>query len=92
MVISGKDRGKTGKITRAFPREERIIVAGINMKKVHKRPTKQRGKGQIVEQAAPFHVSNVQIIDPKTGKPTRVGYKIEKDKKLRIGRKSGMEF
>jgi len=88
IVISGKDKGKTGKVVRAFPRENKIIVAGVNIKKIHKRPTKSGQKGQIIEQAAPFHVSNAQIVDPKDNKRTRVEYSIVGDKKVRVSKKS----
>ena len=89
MVITGKDRGKTGKVVRAFPKLERVIVAGVNIKKRHQRPTRKNQKGQILDIAAPVHVSNVQIIDPKTDKPTRVGLRIEKGKKVRVAKRSG---
>jgi len=70
-VISGKDRGKTGKVLRALPKESKVIVAGVNVIKVHKRPKKGGEKGQIVDKTMPVHVSNVMLIDPQTGKPTR---------------------
>lgn len=89
IVISGKDRGKTGKVIRAFPRESKIIVAGVNVKKLHKRATRSGQKGQIVEQATPINVSNVMMVDPKSNKPTRVGFSVSKDKKTRISKKSG---
>lgn len=89
IVLSGKDKGKTGKVIRAFPSLGKVIVAGINIKKVHKRPTKSREKGQVVDQAAPVFVSTVALVDPKTSKATRVGYSIGKDnKKVRIAKKS----
>lgn len=71
IIITGKDKGKTGKVTRAFPREFKVIVSGVNIKKVHKRPTKSGQKGQMIDQAAPIHVSNVQLVDSKSGKGTR---------------------
>ncbi len=89
IILSGKDKGKTGKVTRAFPREMKVIVAGVNVRKVHKRPTKGGQKGQIIEQSVPMHVSNVMIVDPKTSKGSRVGYKMDGDKKVRISKKSG---
>jgi len=88
IVISGKDKGKTGKVTRALPKEYAVVVGGVNMKKKHTKPRKANQKGQIVEFAAPIHVSNVQLVDPKTGKGTRVGFSVEKDKKVRIAKKS----
>ena len=89
IVISGKDRGKTGKIVRAFPREDKVIVSGLNIRKVHKRATKQGQKGQVVEKSFPMHVSNVQLVDPKTSKPTRIGFDIKGEKKIRVAKKSG---
>ncbi len=77
IVISGKDRGKTGKVVRAFPRENKIVMTGVNVVKHHERPKKSGAKGQIVEKAMPFNVSNVMLIDSKTGKRTR---KVEKTK------------
>ena len=89
IVISGKDKGKTGKVIRAFPHESKVIVAGVNIKKIHKRPTKSSQKGQIVDQAAPIPVSNVMLVDPKTNKRTRVGYTIKDGKKTRTAKRSG---
>lgn len=87
--MSGKDKGKSGDVLRAFPRLNKVIVAGVNIKKIHKRPTKSNQKGQIIEQATPIHVSNVSIADPKGGKPTRVGYTTVSGKKVRVAKKSG---
>ncbi|MEX0933917.1 MAG: 50S ribosomal protein L24 [Candidatus Paceibacterota bacterium] len=71
IVISGKDKGKEGKITKALPKEERVVVLGVNVKKKHRKATRRGESGQIVEIAAPIHVSNVMLKDPKTGKRTR---------------------
>ena len=87
LITSGKDKVKTGKILRAFPKEMKILVEGVNLKKKHVRPKKEGEKGQIVDIPAPVDVSNVKIICPKCGKATRIGYKIEKDQKLRVCRK-----
>lgn len=89
IVIAGKDRGKTGKVLRAIPERGQVIVEGVNVKKKHQRPTRQNQKGQIIDITMPLHVSNVQIVDPKTNKPTRVGYKVESGKKVRVALKSG---
>lgn len=92
MVIAGKDRGKQGKVLRAFPAEERVIVEGVNIQKRHVRRKGNAKQGEgIVEINAPMHVSNVQLVDPKTGKPTRIGVrKNEKTgKNERIAKKSG---
>lgn len=71
MILSGKDKGKTAKVIKAIPREMKVIVEGINIRKMHKKSTKSEGKGQIVEKAYPIHASTVSLIDPKTKKPTR---------------------
>lgn len=92
IIVSGKDKGKTGKVLHAFPRLNTVVVAGVNIKKVHKRPTKSNEKGQIIEQAAPVHVSNVMYLDPKTDKPSRIGYGMTGDKKVRISKKSGVSL
>lgn len=91
MVIAGKDRGKTGTVTEAFPRELKVLVDGVNMKKKHEKPRGNR-KGQIVERAMPLHVSNVMIVDPKGGKRTRVGIVRKDGARVRIAKKSGQEF
>jgi len=87
LIIKGKDRGKKGKVLRGFPKENRVLVEGVNIKKVHKRPRREGEKGQIVEVAFPVPVANVKLICPSCDKPTRVGYKIEKKKKQRICKK-----
>lgn len=90
MVISGKDKGKKGRIIAAFPRENRVLVEGVNMVKKHSKPTQQNPQGGIINQEAPIHVSNVMLIDPKSGQPTRIGYKIlDNGKKVRVAKKSG---
>lgn len=89
IVISGKDRGKTGKVTKAFPRENKIIIAGVNIAKSHEKPKKRGSKGQVVDRAMPFAVSNVMLVDPKTGGRTRIGVKQDGGKKVRVTRKSG---
>lgn len=89
MVISGKDKGKTGVILASFPKQERVLVEGINMVKKHAKPSQINPQGGILNQEAPIHVSNVMIIDPKSGEPTRVGYKMEGNKKVRVAKKSG---
>jgi large subunit ribosomal protein L24 len=89
MVITGKDKGKTGVILAAFPKKDRVLVEGVNIVKKHTKPNQANPQGGIVSQEAAIHVSNVMPIDPKTGEPTRVGYKIENGKKIRIAKKSG---
>jgi large subunit ribosomal protein L24 len=92
LVISGKDRGKRGKVLRVEPKKDRLYVEGLNIVKRHQRPT-QTASGQqpggVIEREGPIHVSNVMLIDPKDGKPTRVGIKIEDGKRLRIAKRSG---
>ncbi len=87
LIIAGKDKNRTGKIIKAFPKEFKILVEGINLKKKHVRPKREGEKGQIVEVPAALDISNVKIICPKCGKATRIGYKLNKDKKDRICKK-----
>jgi len=74
LIISGKDRGKTGKVLDVFPEQDRLVVEGANIRKRHMKPKKSGEKGQIVEKPAPFSASNVKLICPKCGKPARIGY------------------
>ena len=96
QVISGKDRGAKGKVIRAIPAEDKVVVEGVNRVTRHTRvQTSTRGSQSdgIVTQEAPIHVSNVAIVDPTDGKPTRVGYKINEDgTKVRISRRTGAEL
>ncbi|WP_252504709.1 50S ribosomal protein L24 [Sporosarcina sp. Marseille-Q4943] len=89
MVITGKDKGKTGVILAAFPKKDRVLVEGVNIVKKHTKPNQANPQGGIVSQEAAIHVSNVMPIDPITGEPTRVGYKFENGEKIRIAKKSG---
>jgi large subunit ribosomal protein L24 len=93
IVISGKDRGKQGKVLRVDPKNEKVIVEGLNMIKRHQKaqqtgPTSQQ-QGGVIEREAPIHISNVALLDPKDGKPTRVGVQIVDGKRFRIARRSG---
>lgn len=88
-VLSGKDRGKQGTILEAFPKKERVLVEGVNMVKIHAKPSQENPQGGILNIEAPIHASNVMPIDPKTGEPTRVGYEVKDGKKVRIAKKSG---
>jgi len=92
IVVSGKDKGKDGKVVRSFPVRDKVVIEGINIKKRHKKGRSTEQKGQIVEFAAPIHVSNVMIKDPKTGKPTRIGMKVDGKKKVRVSKRSGVEI
>jgi large subunit ribosomal protein L24 len=91
VVISGKYKGVKGKVLEARPSESRVVVEGVNRHKWHVKPT-QDTPGHIVDREAPLHVSNVALVDPKTKKATRVGYKMSGDKKVRVAKKSGTEL
>lgn len=88
IVIAGKEKGKKGTITKVITDESRVVVSGLNMVKRHTKASKTSAGG-IIEKEAPLHVSNVALIDSKSGKPTRVGYKFEGDSKVRISKRSG---
>ncbi len=92
LILSGKDRTKKSKVIKAFPRENRIIVEGVNIKKKHQRPKKAGQKGERIEIAAPFPMSTVKLICPKCGKPTRVGYTRKGEKRYRRCMKCKGEF
>jgi large subunit ribosomal protein L24 len=89
VLLTGKDKGKQGAVLRVLPKEERVVVEGLNMVQRHTRPTQADPQGGIKNKEAPLHVSNVALVDPKTGGPTRVGFRIEGDKKVRFAKKSG---
>ena len=92
FIMSGKYRGKRGKVLISFPKENKILVEGINIRKKHQKPKKEGQKGQIVEKPSPIHVSSVKLVCPKCGEPARVGYKINEKKKYRICKKCGREI
>lgn len=92
IVISGKYKGTKGKVTKALPKENQVVVEGVNERKKHVKPNQSNPEGRIVTIYAPIDVSNVALIDPKTGKPTRVGYKTVDGKKVRVAKKSGAEI
>lgn len=90
IVISGKDKGKTGKVLRVDTQNERVYVAGVNIRTKHVKPTPGTNEtGGIVKDEAPIHVSNVALIDPKDGKPTRVRIAENEGRKVRVGVRSG---
>lgn len=91
LIISGKDRGKRGKIFKVLLKENKILVEGVNLRKKHQRPRKSGEKGQIITKPAPIDVSNAKIICSKCGKASRLGYKINEGKKYRICKKCGQE-
>ena len=93
IVISGNDKGKTGTIQKVFPKTNRVVIENVNVRKKHRKPTQQNPEGSIIEIYAPIDASNVMLIDPKTKKPTRVGYKLDKNgKKVRVAKKSGTQI
>jgi large subunit ribosomal protein L24 len=89
IVIYGKDKGKQGVIQKAFPAVNKVVIDGVNLRKKHVKPSQSNPDGSIVEMYAPIDVSHVMLVDPKTKKPTRVGYKIENGKKVRYAKNSG---
>ncbi len=89
IVIAGRDKGKTGVIQKVLPESNRVVVENVNLRKKHRKPTQQNPDGGIVEIYAPIDASNVMLVDPKTKKPTRIGHKIVKGKKVRYAKKSG---
>ncbi len=88
ILLAGKDKGKTGEVTAMMPTKEKLLVRGINLVKRHTKPSRE-SQGGIISKEMPVHISNVALVDPKTGKGTRVGFTIEKDKKVRVAKKSG---
>ena len=91
LVITGTDKGKTGKVIKAFPKENRIIVEGVNIQSRHEK-ARQEQPAQIVKAEGPIDASNVMYYDKKAGKGTRIGYKIENGKKVRISKASGQQI
>lgn len=92
VVTTGRDKGKTGEVSRVIPKEDRVVVQGVNMVKRHQRQT-QTQAGGIVEREASIHLSNVMIVDPKSGEPTRVGFKtLDDGRKVRIAKRSGEQI
>lgn len=91
-ILSGKDRGKSGKVLNALPSVNRVVVEGMNIKKRHQRPRKQGEKGQIIQVASPIHRSNVMLICPSCKKPQRPRHLLLKDKKARVCRKCDSEI
>lgn len=90
VVVAGKDKSKSGRILQVFPKENRVLVEGVNIVKRHTKPNQLNPEGGIIEKEAPIHVSNVMLADPKTGQPTRVGHKfLEDGSKVRYAKKSG---
>lgn len=92
VVLSGKDKGKHGEVTKAFPKEGKVIVSGVNIATRHRKATQQNPQGGLDRFEAPLHVSKVAIEDPKTGKPTRVRFDVKDGKKVRVAVRSGEQI
>lgn len=92
VVIAGKDKGVEGIVQKVYPKLNRVVVEGVNLRKKHQKPNNQNPEGKIVEIYAPIDASNVMIVDPKTKKPTRVGHVIVNGKKVRVTKKSGTKI
>jgi large subunit ribosomal protein L24 len=88
VVLTGKDKGKTGEIKKVLIDDNKVVVQGINIQTKHRKPS-STGAGGLDKIEAPIHVSNVALVDPKTSKATRVGYKMVGDRKVRVSRRSG---
>ncbi len=89
QVITGSYKGTTGEVLRVYPKTNKVVVEGVAVAKIHQKPTQFNPEGGIVEKEAAIDASNVMLVDSKAKKPSRVGYKIEKDKKVRVLKKSG---
>lgn len=87
VVLSGKDKGKTGTVLEAMPKTEQVVIEGVNVAVKHQKNRRVRSQGQIIERSMPIHASNVAVAEG--GKPTRVGYKVENGKKIRVSKKTG---
>lgn len=93
VVLAGEDKGKTGKVLKVLVEKNRALVEGVNMVSKSTKPSAQNPQGGIVKQEAPIHISNLSLVDPRSGKATRVGIKVTEDgKKVRIAKKSGEEI
>ena len=89
MVVSGKEKGKRGEVERVIPAKNRVVVSGVNVRTRHARPSQQNQEG-IYTFEAPFHLSNVMLVDPDSGEPTRVGYRVtDSGDKVRVSKRSG---
>ncbi len=89
VVLSGKDKGKHGEVTKAMPKDGKVIVSGVNVAVRHTKPSQENPQGGLTRFEAPMHVSKVAIEDPKTGKPTRVRFEVRDGKKVRVAVRSG---
>ena len=89
VVLSGKDKGKTGEVVKSMPKDGKVVVSGVNIATRHRKPSQADPQGGLAKVEAPMHVSKVAIADPATGKPTRVRFEVQDGKKVRIAVKSG---
>ena len=89
VVLSGKDKGKTGEVIRSLPKQSKVVVSGVNVHARHRKPTQLNPQGGIERKEGPLHVSKVAVADPKTGKATRVRFEERDGKKVRVAAKSG---
>ena len=89
VILAGKDKGRTGEVTKVMPKDDKVIVSGINVHARHRKPTQTNPQGGIERKEAPLHISNVAIADPKDGKATRVRFEERDGKKVRVAAKSG---
>lgn len=93
VVLAGKDKGREGVVSRALPERQRVIVEGVNIARKHTKPRSAEQPGGIIDKAMPIHISNVAVISPQDGKPTRVGYRLESDgSKVRVCKRTGAEI
>jgi large subunit ribosomal protein L24 len=89
VILSGKDKGKHGEVTHSLPKEDKVVVSGVNVITRHRKPSQTNPQGGLERREAPLHVSKVALEDPKTGKPTRVRFEIRDGKKVRVSARSG---
>jgi large subunit ribosomal protein L24 len=89
VVLSGKDKGKHGEVVQSLPKEMKVVVRGVNVVTRHRKPSQLNPQGGLERMEAPLHVSKVAIEDPKTGRPTRVGFRVEDGVKVRVAKRSG---
>jgi large subunit ribosomal protein L24 len=89
VILAGKDKGRSGEVTKVIPKDDKVVVSGINVHARHRKPSQLNPQGGIERKEAPLHISNVAIADPKDGSPTRVRYEERDGKKVRVAAKSG---
>ena len=92
MITKGKEKGKTSTVLKAIPAEDKVVIEGVNVRTIHQKPRIKGEEGKIVKMEKPIQASNCSVVDPKTKKPTRVGYLMKDGKKVRIAKKSNTEL